>query len=412
MAASSAVFWLTGSHGLSTSISESKYKYKVVHWLEEMARANTAFKFAGRSALPVERTDPLVSGYLKYRNAHFRVIKQQVVGLVAFRALVVGTLLILGIALVTGNQITLGQFVASEIVIVTVLAGVEKLVGSLETVYDVLTSVDKLGHVTDLPLEPSGGLVLPDRRRRGMEVTVQHLAHAYAPGLPPALDGVHLTVRPGERLGITGYEGSGQTTLLRLLSGLLDGYHGGVAIDGVPLRDLDRGVYRGAVGQLLSASDLFDGTVEENVAVGRPGVTPHDVLAALREVGLAGWVQEQLLGLRTPITNGGRALPSHVVARLLVAQGIAGHPRMVLVDDYYQNVEPDCRQELVRCLTDRGKPWTLVIVSHDPAFLSACDRVVVLADGRISREGPFAALAQESAFVRRLLEGPSVPARS
>ena len=405
------LFWTTGSRGLSTSINESKYKYKVVHWLEEMARANTAFKFAGRSSLPVERTDALVSGYLKYRNAHFRVLVHQVVGLVAFRTVVVGTLLVLGIALVTSNQITLGQFVASEIVIVTVLAGVEKLVVSLETVYDMLTSVDKLGHVADLPLEPSGGLVLPDRRRRGMGVTMRHLAYHYAPGAAPALDGVTLAIRPGERVGITGYEGSGQTTLLRVLSGLLDGYHGAVAVDGVPLRDLDRGAYRGAVGQLLSATDLFDGTVEENVAVGRPGVTPHDVLTALREVGLAEWVQEQPLGLRTPITNGGRALHSHVIARLLVAQGIVGHPRMVLVDDYFQNAEPDCRHELVRCLTNRAEPWTLVIVSHDPAFLSACDRVVVLADGRISREGPFETLAQESAFVRRLLDGHAVPAR-
>lgn len=405
VAALALLFWFTGTKGLETSINESKYKYKVVHWLEEMARANTAFKFAGRSSLPVERTDALVSRYLKYRKAHFGVLVQQITGLVAFRTFVVGTLLVLGIALVTNNQITLGQFVASEIVIVTVLAGVEKLIFSIEIIYDVLTSVDKLGHVTDLPLEASGGLVLQERRRRGMEVVVHDLAHRYAPTAAPALDGVSLTLRPGERVGITGYEGSGQTTLLRVLSGLVDTYDGGVSVDGVPLRDLDRSAYRGSVGQLLSATDLFDGTIEENVAVGRPGVGPHDVLAALREVGLAAWLREQPLGLRTPVSNGGRSLPSQVVARLLVAQGIVGHPRLVLVDDYYQNVEPDCRQELVHCLTDRAKPWTLAIVSHDPAFLAACDRVLVLADGRVAREGPFDRLADESAFVRRLVEG-------
>jgi hypothetical protein len=80
---------VTGPKGLETSIAESKYKYKVVHWLEEMARANTAFKFANRSALPVERMDELVAGYLKYRKSHFRVLVQQTVSVVGFKTLIV-----------------------------------------------------------------------------------------------------------------------------------------------------------------------------------------------------------------------------------------------------------------------------------------------------------------------------------
>ena len=409
------LFRLTGEKGLATSIQESKYKYKVVHWLEEMARANSAFKFAGRSPLPIARADELVSGYLKYRKAHFRVLVHQMVGLVAFRTLIVGTLLILGIALVTRNQISLGQFVASEIVIVTVLAGVEKLVSSLETVYDMLTGVDKLGHVTDLPLERGGTLELPARpvarAGGGVALEVSNLTFRYAPGTAPVLDGCTLAVSPGELFGITGYEGSGQSTLLRLLGGLLDGYEGAIAIDNVPLRNLDRTAYRGSIGQLLSPYDLFDGTVEENVGVGRPDVSAHDVLTALDAVGLSRWLREQPFGLNTRVTNGGRALPAHVVARLLVAQAIAGRPRLVIVDDYYQNVEPDCRQDIVRCLTDRSRGWTLVLVSHDPVFLAACDRVAVLADGRVAREDSFARLAEQSAFVRRLVDRTAIPQR-
>jgi ABC-type bacteriocin/lantibiotic exporter with double-glycine peptidase domain len=426
----------TGPKGMETSIAESKYKYKVVHWLEEMARANTAFKYAGRSALPVERMDELVTGYLKYRKAHFRVLVQQTVSVVGFKTLIVGALLILGIALVQSNQITLGQFVASEIVIVTVLAGIEKLISSLATVYDMLTSVDKIGHVTDLPLEVPGGLAVPAApvlgaalgatgggngagsgaaataaAPRGLALDARDLAFRYAAGAPAALAGVTLRVAPGERVGITGYEGSGQTTLLKLFGGLLEGYDGAVAVNGVPMRELDRAGFRDQVGQLLSPNDLFDGTVEENVSVGRPDITPHDVLRSIERVGLSEWLQAQPLGLRTAIRNGGRELPTHVISRLLVAQAVVGRPRLVVVDDYYQNVEPDCRQHLVECLTDRREPWTLLLVSHDPAFLAACDRVVVLAEGRVVRDGPFADLVGDTPFLQRLVRR-GVPLRA
>jgi ABC-type bacteriocin/lantibiotic exporter with double-glycine peptidase domain len=427
---------VTGPRGMETSISESKYKYKVVHWLEEMARANTAFKFAGRSSLPVERMDELVTGYLKYRKAHFRVLVQQASGVVAFKTLIVGALLVLGIALVQRNQITLGQFVASEIVIVTVLAGIEKLVSSLATVYDMLTAVDKLGHVTDLPLETPGGLAVPAApvlgaaangagangagangagaahaaaAPHGLALEARGLTFRYGPGAAPALRGVSLRVAPGERVGITGYEGSGQTTLLKLFGGLLDGYEGAVAVNGVPMRELDRTAFRDAVGQLLSPTDLFDGTIEENVSVGRPDVTPHDVLRAVERVGLSEWLQSQPLGLRTMVRNGARELPAHVVSRLLVAQAVAGRPRLVVVDDYYQNLEPDSRQHLVDCLTDRREPWTLLLVSHDPGFLAACDRVLVLEDGVVVRDGPFDRLVDTTPLLQRLVRRGGPP---
>jgi ABC-type transport system involved in cytochrome bd biosynthesis fused ATPase/permease subunit len=132
-------------------------------------------------------------------------------------------------------------------------------------------------------------------------------------------------------------------------------------------------------------------------------VTTTYVLRAVERVGLSEWLQAQPMGLRTPIRNGGRALPTHVVSRLLVAQAVVGRPRLVVVDDYYQNVEPDCRQHLVDCLTDRDEPWTLLLVSHDPAYLAACDRVVVLDAGAVVRDGPFDDLVNDTPFLQRLI---------
>jgi ABC-type transport system involved in cytochrome bd biosynthesis fused ATPase/permease subunit len=76
---------------------------------------------------------------------------------------------------------------------------------------------------------------------------------------------------------------------------------------------------------------------------------------------------------------------------------------LVVVDDYYQNIEPDSRQHLVQCLMEHGEPWTLLLVSHDPQFLAACDRVLVLEDGRIVRDGPFDRLVSDSPFLQSLV---------
>jgi ABC-type bacteriocin/lantibiotic exporter with double-glycine peptidase domain len=214
---------------------------------------------------------------------------------------------------------------------------------------------------------------------------------------------VSVRVAPGERVGITGYAGSGQTTLLKLFGGLLEEYEGAVAVNGAPMRELDRSAFRDAVGQLLSPTDLFDGTVEENVGVGRPDVTTHDVLRAVERVGLSDWLHAQPQGLQTVIRNDGRELPTHVVSRLLVAQAVVGRPRLLVVDDYYQNVTPDCRQHLVDCLTDPREPWTLLLVSRDPSYLAACDRVLVLDDGAVTRDGPFDQLVGDTPLLQHLV---------
>ena len=262
------LFWITGPKGLATSLMESKYKYRAVHWLEEVARSFHAFKFAGRSQLALSRMDAILTKYLKYRNKHFRVLVQQAVSIVVFKTLITAGLLIVGTVLVVNRQITLGQFVASELVVVTVLAGVEKLVLSLSVVYDMLTSVEKAGHVTDLELDAVGTVPLPSGRA-GMSLEARHLTYTYGERREPVLQDVSLRIEPGQRVALTGFKGAGRSTLLRLLSGLFDDYEGTLLVDGVSMHQLDREGMRERVGQVLSLTDLFEGTIAENVSVGR-----------------------------------------------------------------------------------------------------------------------------------------------
>ena len=384
----------TGPEGLKTSIVESKYKYKAVHWLEEIARAFHAFKYAGESTLPVERMDDVITGYLKYRKRHFAVLVKQTIALIGFKTFITAAVLIIGATLVQTNRLLLGQFVGAEVVIVTVLVGVEKLISSLATVYDVLTSVDKAGHVADLPMEPRGGLAPRHQPGVGIAIEARDLRYRYPGAKAPSVQGVSVRIRPGERVAIMGVDGSGRSTLLKLLGGLIDDYDGTIRFDGITLRDLDRPALRARVGQMLSWTDLFDGSIEENVSVGRPHITPLDVRAALDDLELSDEIQQLPQGMQTEITNGGRSLSAHLANKLLIAQGIVGRPRLVILDDFFQNLDAVSRAHIIRLLTDRQRPWTVLAVSHDPQLLAAFDRVLVVHEGRVAVEGIFADLHQ------------------
>ncbi|MBO0934816.1 ABC transporter transmembrane domain-containing protein [Fibrella aquatilis] len=146
------IVWLNGPKALKTSLNESKYKYKLVAWLETMAGQLPTIRQATEPAAYMNQTDELVAQYITYRNQHFSVLKRFYISAVAFKTLITGGLLILGTTLVVGREMTLGQFVAAELVIVLITSSVDKLIMGIDVVYDLMTAVEKLGTVTDLPL--------------------------------------------------------------------------------------------------------------------------------------------------------------------------------------------------------------------------------------------------------------------
>lgn len=396
-----AVLRWTYPKGLETSLMESKYKYRAVHWLEELARTVSSFKAAGRATPALQRMDEHVTGYLKYRQKHFKVLVWQALSAVGMKALITGSLLIIGSVLVIQGQITLGQFVAAELVVVTVLAGIEKLVDSLDEFYDLLTAVYKLGGVTDLPLEPVGGLALPDEGT-GVQVKLQDVSYRYPTANRHALSGLTLDVPAGGKVAITGSDGAGSSTLLGILAGLLPHYGGVVQVGGFTLHDVDPTTLRDRIGLMLSSNEIFEGSVEENIALGRAGVGTAEMVQALERVGAADEVQALPLGLRTPLVSGGRGLPSTLRTRILIARVIVARPRLVVLDEVLATVEPAARHDLIQVLMGPDAPWTLFVVSHDPEVFSAVDTVLVLRDGVPHAAKPWKDLASDI-FVRELV---------
>lgn len=393
------IFYFTGPKGLKSSLVESKYKYRVAFWLEEMARTLSAFKMAGNSRLPVRRTDQNVNSYLHYRTSHFRVLISQYRYIVLFKTLVTGGVLIIGSLLVMDRQITLGQFVASEIIIILVLNAVEKIIMYMDTIYDMLTAVEKIGNVTDLPLERSGGISVPAKYMQGgLQVRIRNLKYRYEQDGRVALNGLDLDIKQGERIGITGFNQSGKTTLVNIMAGIYTQYEGSITYSGFSLRDLDLINMRDYIAKNITDDDIFDGTILDNVGIGKATINYPEIVEAINMVGLGDFVNSLPEGLHTHITSGGKGFPDSVVQKLILARCIAKKPRMLILNDYFTSFTKDEKLKLMKMLISDERPWTLVAVSSDPVILQACQRIVILREGQLWKQGSFQELNEDKSF--------------
>ncbi len=363
-----------GRGAVKTSIEESRRKYEMVNWLEEIARHPRVFKGPGGSQLAAARADDLVRDYLSSRRRHFRVLMRQISSLLGLEVLAATSLLALGGWLVLSQQLTIGQLVASEIILSAIIASISKLGKQFEAWYDAVAAVEKLGHLVDLKLERTGG-ESRTAAREGMRVEAKSLAYARL-GRRPAFEGLSFTVLPGERVALLGSRGMGTSSILELVLGMRTPRQGEVQIDGLDVRKWDLEALR-SQACVLRSTDLIAGTVAENVSLGSTAVTHADVQRAVEESGLAEALHNLPQGLATPLTTGGLPLTGRQRARLLAARAIASKPRLLLLDEILDGHEDtlDC---LARVLFGPEREWTVIVATRDPRVAARCSRTVEL----------------------------------
>ena len=394
------IFRFTGPQGLKTSINESKYKYEVAHWLEEIGRNMGTFKLAGQSDLPMKRTDDLVSSYIGARKSHFKVLVKQYINMVSFKLVVAAGLLIMGSILVINQQINLGQFVAAEIVILLIISSVEKLILSMETIYDVLTALEKMGHVTDLPLENLDGMEIEDNGEKGMAVNIKNLYFSYPDNKKPILKDVNLDIAPGERVCISGYNGSGKSTLLQLIAGLYEQFDGILSYNGIPVGNLNIENLRTYIGDSLHEEKLFKGTLYENISLGRPGVNTKIVMKSSEKVLLMDFVRNLKDGFNTIIDPEGKNLPDSIKTKIILARSIACKSRLLLITDHLTRLDPKECGQIMEFLVQPENPWTLIVISNQSEIAVKCDRVVLMKDGSIIGNEHYNTLSQKDMFYK------------
>ena len=378
------VFKYTAKRGLQTSLQESKYKYKVAHWIQEVARTIVSFKLSGRTKHALTKTDTLVNEYLDARESHFKILVTQFIQMIGFKVLVTAGLLLIGGILVLNQQMNIGQFVAAEIIILLVISSVEKMILGLETFYDLLTSLEKLGQVVDKELEPQEG-EKPFREDENFTIELNNISYGIQ-NEKKILDDITLTIEPGCTLLLEGSNASGKSTLLRLIAGLLEPDNGSIYVNNVALTSINLNYYRSFLGQSLTEESPFEGTILENITFGNPEVTQEDVYWAIEKVGLTQFIKEQPVGLQTIIYPEGKQIPHTVMRKIVLARSIVHKPKLLILINPLDQFEKKEKDRIIDFLTDPSNPWTLIIESSSLGWKKHCTRIVTLENGKIVKE--------------------------
>ena len=368
-----AIFYTTGNKGFETSLEKSTHKYSVAAWLEEMARMVKQFKFSGHNGLHIRRSDEKLVNYLEARKAHFNILLLQYRVLIAFKILITAAMLIVGCILLLNQQINIGQFVAAEIVIIIVINAVEKLIINLDSVYSALTSVEKLNTLLDKTVEKNGSFIMANQAAK---IEFRNVSFAYDTE-KNILNNLSFVVPPGEKICFTGSNGSGKSTMLKLLTGTYPDFTGSILINDVPIGNYDLHSLRSATGILLSRQDVFDGTIWENITMGNEDADKEYLMQLCTQTGLEIFIAAQKQGFDTWMQPTGRGIPGGIVQKILLVRALLPKPHLLLAEEPLEGIEGSDRNKINELLHSQTKTTVLVVTNHEK-LMTGFDRSIQL----------------------------------
>lgn len=269
------------------------------------------------------------------------------------------------------------------------LVGLERIVEVLETRSDVADTSSAT------PIEVTQG-----------KVEFRDVSFAYPDG-PSILEGINLTINPGETLAIVGATGTGKSTLVSLVPRFYDPTRGAVLIDGQDLRRCQVRSLRNQISMVLQDSLLFSGTIRENIAFGRPAATDEEIIAAARTANAHAFIQRLEDGYDTVIAEGGTTLSGGQRQRISIARAVLRNSPFLILDEPTSGLDAMAERAVVEALRAASKGRTTLIIAHRLATVRFADRIVVMDRGRIVEVGTHQQLLDGNGLYVRLFDPPA-----
>lgn len=366
------IMFVLGRHAVKTSIAESKAKYALVDWLEVIAENKTTFKAATSEQFAQEKTDILSNNYLTEKKSHYQILLRQIIGSVTLYAIANTGLLSIGGYLVIEKQLTLGQLVAAELIVSTVLASLIKFGKHLESFYDLLTAVDKIGHLLDLPLENEKGQIidLPP----AVSFTAKNVSFHYPSMMPAVLNNVNFQIAAGEKVAFLGHASSGKSTLCDLLFGLRSPQKGDIEIEKIKLQTFNLPALRERIS-LLNEIEIIEGSLLNNVLLGREDIERATVEQSLNALGLLEKLNAQFgQTLSLSLSEAGSPLSKTQQRLLMLVRATINQPSLLIIDSFLDEFDEETLDCVLKYLFEMET--TLLIFTQKTQIASRCERVI------------------------------------
>jgi putative ABC transport system ATP-binding protein len=379
------VFFGLGRFGVRTSIQESYAKHAVAGWFEQIVMFPLLFKWQQAKKYSTHMADKLVDDYLTCRKRHYRILLRQLIGLLSIQALASAGLLAIGGWLVLRGELTLGQLVASELIVSAIVAAVVNFGKHIEAWYDALAATDKLGSLVDMEIEEESGEAFI-HTGDGVHLKFENLGFSFGQA-PPLFKGLKLEIGNGEIVGITGPVGAGTGTLLELLFGLRPVGEGMVFLNGQDIRHTNIHGLRSKV-VFIRGVELFEGSILENLTLNDPSIPLSDVNVALNSVGLLERIRRMKDGLNSSLRPGGHPLSDSERVKLCMARAFLARPELILVDKILDGMDPQASRTLFQTVFAKDKQCTILIATRDRDLLQHCSRVFRLQNNGVTEIPP------------------------
>jgi ABC-type bacteriocin/lantibiotic exporter with double-glycine peptidase domain len=380
----------TANRGFVSSMEESKSKYKIANWLLEIAHARVSFKMAGHNRLHVNKTDKYLNEYLNAREKHFKVLVQQYSFLIAFKVIIALTLLLVGGLLVLNQQMNIGQFVASEIIILLVLSSVEKIILSIDIVYDVITAIEKVGEVTDLKLETTGGRHPNFENENGFRIKLNNISYQPHCYISPILTNVSINIQSNEIISVISDSSVSPNTLFSLIGGLYETDEGSISVNDLPITNIDKISLRDSIGTILQQDKLIHASLFENISFGREKVSINSIMTVAKQVGLDRDLEIFKSGFDTMINPEGHFIPEEVIQKILLVRAIVHQPKLLLIENPTDRMKEKCIQSFIEVIQSL-KNCTILLATADEEILKKSNRIICIKSGQIDFEGDYSA---------------------
>ncbi len=376
------IFRYTMESGIKSSIEESDKKYDTAAWIEDIAGSVKTFKMHSENETHLQGTDERVLEYLDHRTSHFKVLMFQYKTIIAFKVIITLVMLVIGTYLMLDQQLNIGAFIATEIVVLSIMAAVEKLIISLESYYDIIASYAKLTKVTELKEESDGDIEL-SQKSHGTEVELKDVNFAFQDA-SPILNDLNFKIKSNSLNVVTGNTGAGKSLLLNMLAGFYEPASGAILFDKIPLKNLNKQLFRSQVGLYLENMKVIQGTVLENILLGNSSSDTESILKVSEKIGIENISHLFSNGFYTDISETDSEITFSSRKKILLLRTLLGDKRLILLENPMAGMPEEFQQKLLQYLHEVKERATVVIVSSDQNLTAGADQHLHLDNGTLS----------------------------